>query len=74
MVYLHAENTNFGIFWNVKCWYIIMAVWYSLLRPFGIVYGRLVIFLAIRFFVQRKIFQSCLTSETIRIDDKFMGN
>jgi hypothetical protein len=66
MVCFETKNPNFGKFWRVLQWKILvnfMTIW-CILRPLEISYGYLVYFVFIRYispvfwyFVQRKIWQ-----------------
>jgi hypothetical protein len=51
MVYFQTKNSTLGKFWRVLQWTMLvyfMAIW-SILRSFGIFYGHLIYFVAIRY-------------------------
>jgi hypothetical protein len=61
MVYYQTKNPNFGKFWGVFQWEMMvyfMVIW-SILQPFGIFYCHLVYIFPFWYVVQRKIWQPC---------------
>jgi hypothetical protein len=61
MVYFQTKNPNLDIFWRAaECKMLVyfMTIW-NILRPCGIIYGRLVYFSRFGMFGPRKIWQPC---------------